>query len=49
MSNSSKNDLYLKIVSESMNWNDNEEYSNNFNKIILNLSKSSKLNKNLLG
>lgn len=47
LSDSNKNDLYLKIVNESMNGNDDEECSKNFHKIILNLSKLSKINKNL--
>lgn len=47
MSDSIKNDLYLKIVNESMNGNDDEECSKNFHRIILNVSKLSTINKKL--
>lgn len=48
LSDSTKNDLYLSIVNESMNGSDDEECQQNFQKIILNLKKFSVINKNII-
>jgi hypothetical protein len=46
-SESVKNDLYLKIVSNSMSGSTSEESNRNINKIISNLSKEVVINKNI--
>ena len=44
-SNSRKNDLYLKIVSNSMSGGSKEECEKNYNKIINNVAKETVINK----